>query len=142
MRSKIIGLHYACYVEEAARAFACLLSLASLSSLRNSSIVNRKPPASSSETTRPMMKIAVSDIALRPRCLTEVVSCRQDRWNPQAHEDSGFFAGGHAKAKPKGHRKEERQESRSENQPISFGEHPFASDIPGFVMLFCPAVHG
>src|SRR5271166_1280741 len=135
-------LHDACHVEETARAFACLLSAASLSSLRNSSTVNRKPPASSSETTRPMMKIAVSDIALRPRCLTEVVSCREDGWDPQAHEDSGFLAGGHAKAKPKRHREEERQKSCCENQPISSSKHPFASDLAGFVMLFCPALHG
>src|SRR5271157_782096 len=129
-------------MEDSASAFACLLAVASLSNLRNSSTVNRKPPASNIDTTRPIMKIAVADIALRPRCLTEVVSCREDGWDPQAHEDSGFLAGGHAKAKPKGHRKEERQKSCCENQPISSSKHPFASDLAGFVMLFCPAVHG
>jgi len=69
------------------------------------------------------MNMAVSDISLRPRCLTEVVSCREDGWNPEADEYAGFVAGAHVNTEPKGNGKKERRESRRKYEPISFGEH-------------------
>lgn len=83
----------------------------------------------------PTMKIAMSDIALGPRCLSEVVSRREDRWNPDPHENARLLAGAHANAEPKGDRKEERQESRRKYEPISLGEHFY---LPPLLQIFLP----
>ena len=80
------------------------------------------------------MNMPVSDICLHPRGLTEIVSRREDGRNPEAHEEASLLAGAHANAKPQGHRKQERQESRRKNQPISFIEHHHPRYYTEFVL--------
>jgi hypothetical protein len=101
--------------------FAFSLVSASWPSRRTSSTENVNPPDKSRKANAPTTNIAVSDISPQRYCLSEVVSCREDRGNPYAHEDASFLSGAHANAKPKGYREKKRQKSCRKDHPISFG---------------------
>jgi len=54
----------------------------------------------------PKMNTVVSDIWLGPRRLTEIVSCRENGWNPYTYKQTRLLTSCHANTEPEANRKE------------------------------------